>query len=174
MSQIVGIYYYNFVLSLIKNRETDSYDTTLNYRMLLDDKETEEEYDEAMRLWDEEEQRQIDFYLSYGKFALFCAKYWPLKLMCDYGRASHRDRIEIPYIHIDSPTGVFVRRVATKIDFGFFESVNAVRWSDEGVLATGGDDRKLKLWNPHDRDDGRATIMVEIQQSDLILSLIHI
>ena len=131
---ITGIYYYNFVLSLIKNRETDSYDQTLNHRMLLDDKETEEEQAEAMRLWDEEEQRQIDFYLSYGKFALFCAKYWPLKLMCDYGRASHRDRIEIPYIHIDSPTGVFVRRVATRTEI---KGVDSVRWSDEGVLATG-------------------------------------
>jgi WD40 repeat protein len=68
-----GISNFNILLEMIKNRELDEYDETLNYK------------DKAV--CEAERQRQRDFYGSYPKFVIFANLYVPLFRMCEYGRA---------------------------------------------------------------------------------------
>lgn len=68
-----GIYSFNELLEMIKNRYFDGYDETLNYK------------DKAV--WAAEQQRERDFYATYPKFVIFANLYVPLFRICEYGRA---------------------------------------------------------------------------------------
>ena len=69
-----GIYIFNMLLEMIKNRYFDGYDETLNYK------------DKA--IYEAEQKRQRDFYATYPKFVIFANLYVPLFRICEYGRAA--------------------------------------------------------------------------------------
>jgi hypothetical protein len=72
-----GIYTFNMLLEMIKNRELDEYDETLNYK------------DKAV--CEAERQRQRDFYATYPKFVIFAKLYVPVHWK-NGGSASHSIR----------------------------------------------------------------------------------
>jgi hypothetical protein len=76
-----GIYIFNMLLEMIKNRYFDGYDETLNYK------------DKA--IWAAEQQRERDFYATYSKFVIFANLYVPLFRICEYGRATPFQRTRL-------------------------------------------------------------------------------
>ena len=86
-----GIYIFNMLLEMIKNRYLDGYDEDLNYK------------DKAV--WAAEQQRERDFYATYPKFVIFANLYVPLFRICEYGRATPFERTprpQLPAINSDN------------------------------------------------------------------------
>lgn len=153
-----GIYSFNELLEMIKNRYFDGYDETLNYK------------DKAV--CEAERQRERDFYATYPKFVIFANLYVPLFRICEYGRAApisrgvepsfiyqqeeHRrwlaqqqEILEVVDIVDHSITGIEITKVPSVLRHNQYVRsplrVFSVAWSRCGQFLATGDDKNLIL-----------------------------